>query len=113
MKYIKNPLFLGVFMSIMTIGCFDDHDDIILPATNTEIGDFVWKAMNLFYLYQPQVSDLADDRFEYQSDLNNFIADFDSPELLFESPPPILVLLLPPVLLFLSPPLVLLFPPDD
>ncbi len=85
MKYINKPLFLGVFMSIMTIGCFDDHDDIILPATNTEIGDFVWKAMNLFYLYQPQVSDLADDRFEYQSDLNNFIADFDSPELLFES----------------------------
>ncbi len=67
------------------VSCFEDNDDIITPSSNTEVGDFVWKGMNAFYLYKNNVTDLSDDRFESQDDLNNYINDFSSPESLFEN----------------------------
>ena len=69
MKTIKALVLLCV-VSFLTTSCFKDNDDNQISAN--EINDFVWKGMNLYYLWQSDVPDLADDRFENQSQLNTF-----------------------------------------
>lgn len=81
-----NYIQIFIFLIAFTLtGCFDDNDDVINPAPTTEIGDFVWKGMNSYYLYKDNVPDLADDRFTSQGDLNNYIDGFSSPKTLFEN----------------------------
>jgi len=75
----------AIITCFFIVSCFDDNDDIIIPATKVEIGNFVWKGMNNYYLYQENVADLADDRFTSEGDLNNYIDGFSSPSALFES----------------------------
>ena len=65
--------------------CHEDIDDNINPSSTAEINDFVWKAMNVFYLYKPDISDLADDRFSTDQDYTEYLNSFDSPETLFNS----------------------------
>jgi len=84
MKKIKY-LYLILIAFFITTSCFDDNDDVIYPATNTEIGSFIWKAMNGYYLYQENVADLADDKFGTQNDLNTYVDTFSNPENLFEN----------------------------
>lgn len=66
-----------------TFSC-TDNDDNPVPAS-LEIKDFVWKGMNLYYLWQADVPDLADDRFANQSQLNTFLEGFDEPTTLFNA----------------------------
>jgi len=81
-NYIQITIFLIAFT---LSSCFDDNDDVIHPTTTTDIGDFVWKGMNSYYLYKDNVPDLADNRFATQGDLNNYINGFSSPKTLFEN----------------------------
>jgi C-terminal processing protease CtpA/Prc len=53
-------------------------DDNAIPSS-LEIKDFVWKGMNLYYLWQADVPDLADDRFANQTQLNTFLEPFANP----------------------------------
>lgn len=64
-------------------GC-EDNDDNAVPSS-LEIKDFVWKGMNLYYLWQADVPDLADDRFANQSQLNTFLEPFANPTDLFNA----------------------------
>tara|TARA_R110000850_G_scaffold277127_1_gene423104 strand:+ start:6019 stop:7461 length:1443 start_codon:yes stop_codon:yes gene_type:complete len=82
MKKIKLR-FLFVILSLSLYSCFEDLDDTIRPATSLEIQDFIYKAMNIWYLYKPEVPDLANDRFATQGELNDFLNSFSSPEALF------------------------------
>ncbi|WP_229724428.1 S41 family peptidase [Winogradskyella forsetii] len=84
MKNIKVLLF-ACFAALALTSCFDDMDDNIIPASTLEINDFVWKGMNVFYLYKSEIPDLADNRFATDEEYNNYLNDFDSPEQLFES----------------------------
>ncbi|MDT8413911.1 MAG: S41 family peptidase [Flavobacteriaceae bacterium] len=87
----KKTLLLSYFLLLFIgIGCSgDDQDDIDapLPVENivTQINDFVWKGLNLFYLYQAEVPNLSDTRFATQTELNTFLSGFNSPDALFES----------------------------
>jgi len=85
MKRFKYNIFAALFFGFILTGCFDDNNDVINPSTATEIGDFVWKGMNSYYLYKDDVSDLADDRFESQGGLTNYITGFTTPKTLFEN----------------------------
>jgi C-terminal processing protease CtpA/Prc len=80
MKKIVISLLL-VFAFVIPFGC-SDMDDNAVP-TSLEIKDFVWKGMNLYYLWQADVPDLADNRFADQSQLNAFLEPYSSPEELF------------------------------
>lgn len=82
MKNFK-ALILLFIVSIITISCFEDNDDI--PLTTRGVNDFVWKGMNIFYLYKDNVPDLANDRFANNNEYTNYLNDFDSPINLFES----------------------------
>jgi len=64
-------------------GCFEDLDDN--PVTSININDFVWKAMNTYYLYKDNIPDLANDRFSSDSEYSEYLGTYDTPEDLFES----------------------------
>jgi hypothetical protein len=59
-------------------------DDNAVPS-ELQIKDFIWKGMNLYYLWQADVSDLADDRFANQTQLNTFLETFENPTTLFNA----------------------------
>lgn len=58
-------------------GC-DDLDDTDVP-----VYDFVWKGMNLYYLWKDEVPALRDGRFANQGELNTYLQGFSTPEDLF------------------------------
>lgn len=80
-KYVISLLI--AFSLVVPLGC-SDMDDNAVP-TSLEIKDFVWKGMNLYYLWQADIPDLADNRFANQSQLNDFLDPYSSPTELFNA----------------------------
>ena len=82
---MKNLFKTAICLCLLTFtfSC-TDNDDNPVPAS-LEIKDFVWKGMNLYYLWQADVPDLADDRFANQRQLNTFLEGFDEPTTLFNA----------------------------
>ena len=72
---------LALFIFFITTNC-DTKDDLYVPES-LQINDFVWKGMNLYYLWQNEVTDLQDERFANQDDLNNFLTNYSNPKDLF------------------------------
>lgn len=81
MRYFK--LIILIIISLSTLSCYEDQDDV--QVTASEINDFVWKGMNVFYLYKDEVPNLANDRFSSNSDYASYLNTFTTPEDLFES----------------------------
>ncbi len=77
--FVKSVLLL--FLFVLPFGC-TDMDDSPVPA-GLQINDFVWKGMNLYYLWQADVPDLADNRFANQGELNTFLTGYSDPVALF------------------------------
>jgi carboxyl-terminal processing protease len=79
---MKKTALLLLFILVAPLGFIscEDEDDNAVP-----VNDFIWKGLNLYYLWQADVPNLADDRFASQADLNNFLEAYSSPEDLFES----------------------------
>jgi C-terminal processing protease CtpA/Prc len=70
------------FLLLISFGC-TDRDDQPVPAS-LQVKDFIWKGLNLYYLWQTNVPDLADDKFGGdQNNLNTYLATFPSPLDLF------------------------------
>ncbi|MCB4798769.1 S41 family peptidase [Neotamlana laminarinivorans] len=85
MKHLKLALLLFAIL-ILATSCFEDGDDVTNPdAVSQEVKDFVWKGMNVFYLYKENIPDLANDRFTSNDDYVTYLESFDSPEALFEN----------------------------
>jgi len=82
MKILKVFL-IGILIGSFTISCFEDRDDNVILAS--EINDFVWKGMNVFYLYKDQIPNLANDRFSTNEEYGNYLNSYTTPESLFES----------------------------
>ncbi|MFH6769821.1 S41 family peptidase [Gaetbulibacter aquiaggeris] len=82
MKILKHLVI--VFIAALSItSCFEDNDDNTISAN--EISDFVWKGMNVFYLYKDNIPNLANDRFSSNEEYANYLNDYAAPEDLFES----------------------------
>lgn len=79
MKKIRLLLASLVIAGFAFTAC-EDMDDTAVP-----VNDFIWKGLNLYYLWQEQVPNLADDRFDNQEQLNDFLQAYQTPEQLFES----------------------------
>lgn len=71
-------------ISALFSSCFQDEDDSIRVASASEIQDFVYRGLNYFYLYKADTPELADDYFENQSAIEDFIRSYSSPESLFD-----------------------------
>ena len=82
---MKKSLIVGllVLLFFIPLGC-SDMDDNAVPSS-LQVKDFVWKGLNLYYLWQADVPNLADNRFANQSELNEFLTTYSTPEDLFNA----------------------------
>ena len=81
MKFKISILLLILF--VFTTNC-DTKDDLYVPES-LQINDFVWKGMNLYYLWQTDVENLRDNTFASQDQLNTFLRSYTNPKDLFNS----------------------------
>lgn len=79
-----NTLLIACTVVFTLTSCFEDMDDTI-SASSKSVKDFVWKGMNIVYLYKADMPDLADDRFATNEEYTTYLNSFDTPEALFES----------------------------
>jgi len=81
---MKNILKIASLLTIIgfTFQSCQPDDSNSVPK-DVRVSDFVWKGMNLYYLWQQDVPDLADDRFANQSELNAWLAQNNDPVPLF------------------------------
>lgn len=79
----SNLTFFSILLLLLlSVSC--QKDDLEVPV-ELQSKDFVWKGMNLYYLWQADVPNLADNRFSGQEELNGFLSGYSSPESLFQS----------------------------
>jgi len=88
MKVLK--LFAFISLSLLFLNsCQDDRDDNITNinelANQENIKDYIWKAMNIFYVYKSDSPDLADDRFESTPEYRDFLGSVEFPAEFFNS----------------------------
>jgi len=82
---MKNSLRLISFLIFSVFvfqSCSDDDNSSDVPD-DVRVQNFVWKGLNLYYLWQADVPDLADDRFANQTQLNEYLASYSDPVELF------------------------------
>ncbi|WP_445664019.1 S41 family peptidase [Fodinibius sp. AD559] len=87
---MKKLRFIWVLLFAVVIGCSDSSPTDPDPGneTNEEASaekEFVWDAMNYWYYWQGDVTELGDDYFDNDTDFNNYLKDFSDAEALFES----------------------------
>ena len=80
----KIHFIIVLLLTVFTFQSCQDQDDVAAPA-NLDVQDFIWKGLNLYYLWQADVSNLSDDRFANQQELNAFLAGYPVPENLFDA----------------------------
>ena len=80
----KKIFLLLIAISTLFVSCFEDLDDNIQPSSNLDIGNFIYRGLNYFYLYKADTPELADDHFVNQDELNTFLSSFNTPESLFD-----------------------------
>lgn len=85
MKSTFRYLLLLASSALLFVSCMDDMDDV-LPENRdrTQASEFVYRALNHFYLYKENTPELANDYFSKSSDRKEFISEFETPEALFE-----------------------------
>ena len=84
--------FLLLFLAItgLFISCNNDDDGLVPnpdnpnPTLEADAQDFMWKALNLWYFWQSDVPDLADDRFTGDEDYTEYLISTPDPALFFE-----------------------------
>jgi len=83
---VMNRLFkftLLLLLSIIVFQSCENYDEYKIP-NDLKVQDFVWKGLNLYYLWQADVPNLADNRFTGQNDLNTFLYGYSNPNDLFQ-----------------------------
>lgn len=69
------------FSAVFIFQSCQDEDDF----TSLDVNDFIWKGLNVYYLWQADVPNLSDNRFRNQQQLYSFLNGYSTPETLFES----------------------------
>lgn len=77
-------LIIVFFLASFVFQSCQDQDDVAAPVS-LEVNDFIWKGLNLYYLWQADVPNLSDAKFKNQTELNTFLNGYSKPENLFES----------------------------
>lgn len=89
---MKKYLHLLLIPQLLLVACSDPNEIIDTPINtdpavtlNNPISNFVWEAMNEFYYWQEDVTNLADSKKNIQDDYFNYLNGYTDPEELFES----------------------------
>ncbi|SNZ00583.1 S41 family peptidase [Flagellimonas pacifica] len=80
---MKKYLLLFTGLGILLTSCNND-DDANLPA-NVVVQNFMWRAMNLWYFWQGEVPNLADNKFSTNQEYNDFLEASPDPLTFYES----------------------------
>lgn len=91
-EMIKNKILLFAFISgLIFTSCSSDTEDFEeeatapeVPSVDLEVENFIYRGMSDIYLYKDDVDELADNYFGSTADKEDFLADFSSPEKLFD-----------------------------
>ncbi|TXD49315.1 S41 family peptidase [Polaribacter sp. IC073] len=84
-KYILASLLSILFL---TASCNKEADGLsqgYTVTTNDEINNFIWKGLNLYYLWQEDVPTLADNRFSNLEEIYTYFRRYATPEETFNS----------------------------
>ncbi|MEN8798541.1 MAG: carboxyl-terminal protease, partial [Flavobacteriaceae bacterium] len=87
---MKKYLWLPLALTFLFISCNKNDDGIGLPNgpnpnnVDATTQDFMWKSMNLWYFWQQDVADLADNRFSSDEEYTEFLVSTPKPEDFFE-----------------------------
>ncbi|WP_348823978.1 S41 family peptidase [Flavobacterium aestuarii] len=84
LKYIVITLILGLAFTACSKDSDSDSNETAAVTKPDEINNFVWKAMNSWYYWQPNVPDLSDSKITSATAYNNFI-NGKTPDALFYS----------------------------
>lgn len=82
MKNSCKALILFIIIAFSFQSC-EDMDDTLGVASELEIDTFIWEGLNLYYLWQEDVPDLADE-LRGTVELNNILTSASGPEILFQ-----------------------------
>nr|WP_298999178.1 S41 family peptidase [uncultured Allomuricauda sp.] len=86
---MKKTLFFFCLLSFVLFGCSSDDNGIENPNPNPPTSaefpaqSFMWRAMNLWYFWQDDVADLADDRFSNDLEFATFLSAESDPGRFF------------------------------
>ncbi len=85
---IYKLLLLTLLMSGLMNSCSEDRDDLdaVKPPGDQRdltVENFVWRGLNEIYLYKSDVPQLADNFFASQTEKNDFLDNYATPEDLF------------------------------
>ena len=83
MKSTFKIIIVFLFTTLSFESC-QDIDDAAVPV-NLEINNFIWKGLNLYYLWQADVPNLSDNRFANTTEFNTFLKGYPEPEKLFNA----------------------------
>lgn len=83
-KYIHRTIIITTAPLLLLLSSCE-KSDTIASSTNDEINLFIWRAMNTYYLWQPNVVDLSDTRFTNIGQLYSEYSNFSSPVDVFQS----------------------------
>lgn len=74
-------------MTLAILGCSDDDSPTPKPNPGSELDaqHFMWQAMNLWYFWQAEVDDLADDRFSTNAQYTDYLEANPDPESFFNN----------------------------
>ncbi len=62
-----------------------DPDPVVIDNPDQDIDQYLWQALNAAYLYKEDVADLANNRFSSNTELFQFLEDFNSPNETFNA----------------------------
>lgn len=74
---------LFLLLPFFSLESCEDYNDVATPD-DLKVNDFIWKGLNLYYLWQADVPNLSDTKFNGQQDLNTFLYGYSKPENLFQ-----------------------------
>lgn len=92
---MKIRILLMLAVTYVGLSCSADDDSLNPggpnpnPSANLDVQDFMWKSLNLWYFWQAEVPNLADDRFSSDAEYTEFLqseanpTDFLENQLLF------------------------------
>ncbi len=80
----NNKFYKYLFLLLVSTSFYYCSKSESIPE-DIQVHDFVWKGLNAYYLWQKDIPDLQDNRFNTQTELNGYLQGAGTPEALFES----------------------------
>ena len=79
-----NKLLKSSYLFLIVVFLSQCSEEYQIPD-DLVVKDFVWKGLNAYYLYQDEITDLSDSRFNSDQELNTYLSSFTDYNTLYSS----------------------------